>query len=135
MAIIVLTQAFNNSSDVTSEYTAEDLLKNVTHLTHSTIKISGEKVVYFGPIQIKGELKGADIIFITHTHDDHFSIENIKKLAKSTTTLVLPQDGIDLAKEAGLTNIVEIQQNTKYTLQDISFKIAPTYNIDKEFHT
>ncbi len=114
---------------------SSDLLKDVTHLNHSTLRIAGKKVVYFDPIQIVGEPKDADIIFITHSHDDHFSPDEIKKLLKPNTTLVVPHDVVALAKKAGFKNIVKVYPNKKYTVQGISFETVYSYNIGKKFHS
>lgn len=35
-------------------------------LTHSSIKITGKKTVYFDPFEIEGEPHDADVIFVTH---------------------------------------------------------------------
>ena len=114
---------------------SSDLLKDVTHLNHSTIKISGKKVVYFDPIQISGEPKDADIIFITHSHDDHFAPDEIKKLLKPNTTLVVPHDVVALAKKTGFKNIVKVYPNKEYTVQGIQFETVRSYNINKKFHS
>lgn len=42
----------------------------------SSIKFSGSEIIYFDPIK-QEELFDADYIFITHTHWDHFSTEDI----------------------------------------------------------
>ena len=44
---------------------------------HSSIRVESDKIIYFDPFQIKEENHDADIIFITHDHFDHFSIEDI----------------------------------------------------------
>ena len=46
---------------------------------HSSIKIVSDKIIYFDPFKIENDVHDADIIFITHDHYDHFSIEDIKK--------------------------------------------------------
>ena len=52
-------------------------------IRHASIKLSGDKIIYFDPYKIEDELHDADYIFITHDHYDHYdeeSINNIKKL-------------------------------------------------------
>lgn len=51
-------------------------------LTHSSIKITGKKTVYFDPFEIEGEPHDADVIFVTHDHFDHFSPDDIVKITK-----------------------------------------------------
>lgn len=56
----------------------------------SSIKITEEKVFYFDPLKVN-EMYDADYIFITHTHWDHFSKEDIVKIKKEDTKILLVQ--------------------------------------------
>ncbi|MBQ1566482.1 MAG: MBL fold metallo-hydrolase, partial [Erysipelotrichaceae bacterium] len=56
----------------------------------SSIKIISDKIIYFDPFLIKEESHDADIIFVSHDHYDHFSIEDIKKVEKEDTVYVIP---------------------------------------------
>ena len=60
-------------------------------LTHSSIRITGEKIVYIDPFKIKGETHDADLILITHDHYDHFSPEDIARVSKEDTRLSVPE--------------------------------------------
>ena len=55
------------------------MFEEVEVLTHSSIKITGKRLIYFDPLEVKEESHDADLIFITHEHHDHFSPEDIKK--------------------------------------------------------
>ena len=48
------------------------MLEGFELLGHSSIKITGDRVIYIDPYNINDEPKDADLIFITHTHYDHF---------------------------------------------------------------
>ena len=52
---------------------------NLEVLCHSSIRISGEKIIYFDPFKIEKNYNDADYIFCTHSHYDHFSEEDIRK--------------------------------------------------------
>ena len=67
------------------------MFEEVEVLTHSSIKISGKKVIYFDPFEVKEESHDADLIFITHEHHDHFSPEDIKKVANADTWIIKPE--------------------------------------------
>lgn len=56
----------------------------------SSIKITGDKVIYFDPLKV-AETHDADYIFITHTHWDHFSLEDIQKIRKESTKIIGPK--------------------------------------------
>jgi len=117
-----------------SQRLLKDLLNGVSLGKQSTIRIQGGKTVYFDPIGISGEPKDADLIFISHSHGDHFSVEDIKKLVKPETVLVLPADCVKPVVDAGLTNILTVGQNKNYELEGIKFAAVPAYNTNKQFH-
>lgn len=114
------------------------MLDNIKCLGHSTVKIKDEnKVIYIDPYNIKKEYKDADFIFVTHNHYDHFSIEDIKKVRKENTIIVITEDVYNDALELGFEdkNIVKVRPNREYQIEDIRFNTIPAYNINKKFHS
>jgi L-ascorbate metabolism protein UlaG (beta-lactamase superfamily) len=88
---------------------AESMAKKITWYGISAVKIKAEKTVYLDPSgMIPSQLKDpADIIFITHSHDDHYSASNIKAILKDTTKIICPESVADRLKADGITkNIV-----------------------------
>jgi L-ascorbate metabolism protein UlaG (beta-lactamase superfamily) len=112
----------------------KDLLNGVSLLKQSTIRIQGNKTIYFDPMGIDGEPKDADVIFISHSHGDHFSIDDIKKLAKDNTVFIIPGDCVKQVVDAGFTNIVTVSPSKSYEVDGLKFSTVPAYNIDKDFH-
>lgn len=111
------------------------MITNVEVLIHSSIKISGKKIIYIDPFKIRGIYKDADIIFITHDHYDHYSEEDIQKVRKENTTIVVPEDLKNKAMKLFKTNyIITVQPNQKYKFDNFIFETIPAYNINKEFH-
>lgn len=53
------------------------MLKNIQVLIQSSIKMNREKTIYFDPFRINKNYNDADIIFITHSHYDHYSEEEL----------------------------------------------------------
>ena len=68
------------------------MLENVKVLCHSSIKFEREKIIYFDPFKIDKKYRDADIIFITHSHYDHFSAEDILKVRNENTMIVIPSE-------------------------------------------
>ncbi|PWL38946.1 Zn-dependent hydrolase [Flagellimonas aquimarina] len=77
--------------------------KNITLTSWGTIKInkshffpssfqvkSDDYVIYIDPVEVDKADK-ADFILITHSHPDHFSVTDIKKLLKKETKIVCPK--------------------------------------------
>lgn len=100
--------------------------------TQSSIKIDN---IYFDPYLIKDERHDAKIIFITHSHYDHFDINSINNIRNDDTYIVVPDDK-DILDELDFSEdkILIVNPNNKYDLLDISFTTVPAYNIDKPFH-
>lgn len=66
------------------------MLNNIEVLCHSSIRINKEKVIYIDPFKINKKYNDADIIMITHDHYDHYSEEEIEKVMKLDTIIVIP---------------------------------------------
>ena len=63
------------------------MLDNIEVFTHSSIRIKDEaRAIYIDPFQMKDTPHDADYVFITHSHSDHFSLDDIRKVM---TTVVL----------------------------------------------
>ncbi|MBQ3408772.1 MAG: MBL fold metallo-hydrolase [Clostridia bacterium] len=112
---------------------------NIELIAQNAIRIVMEsgKVIYFDPFKLNGKyLKDADIIFITHSHFDHFSPEDIEKIKNNHTRIVVTNDLVEKSIQCGFeeTNILKVSPNNEYDYDGIKFKTIPAYNINKEFH-
>ena len=95
---------------------------------HASIKLIGEKIIYFDPYKIEEEIHDADYIFITHDHYDHYDEDSIKKVRKDTTKIIVPLCLKD--KEHNLL----VEGYRMYGIDDIKFNTIPSYNINKDYH-
>ncbi|MBR3999899.1 MAG: MBL fold metallo-hydrolase [Clostridia bacterium] len=95
---------------------------------HSSIRIEGEKTVYFDPFKITEEAHDADIIFVTHAHFDHYSPEDIAKIQKSSTVLVVPESMKDQA------DAVYMNPGDVCEIDGIRVEAVPSYNTNKPMH-
>ena len=101
----------------------------------SSIKITEEKVFYFDPLKVN-EMHDADYIFITHTHWDHFSKEDILKIKKETTKIIGPKDIKEESLNMGFQeqDIYLVEPYQELSFSDIKIKTVPAYNKEKQFH-
>jgi L-ascorbate metabolism protein UlaG (beta-lactamase superfamily) len=97
-------------------------------LGHSSIKIKSGKIVYIDPWKLKDPEK-ADIILVSHSHYDHFSPEDIRKLQKDSTIVVCPPDCRGIAG-----NIKNVKPGDKLEIDGVDVEVVPSYNTNKEFH-
>ena len=104
--------------------------------THSSIRVRGERVVYFDPFRMRAEPHDADVIFITHDHSDHFSPEDIEKAAKSDTVFVVPKKLKAQAEPfiAAGRKLCAVEPAKELEICGIKVKTVASYNIRKPFH-
>ena len=112
------------------------MLENIKVLCHSSIKIEKEKTIYIDPFKIEENYSDADIIFITHDHYDHYSKEDIEKIKKENTVIVIPKGMLDKVEEDGFRkeNIIAVEPNGTYRIGEILVKTVRAYNKTKQFH-
>ncbi len=100
--------------------------------THSSIIINDE--IYFDPYNLVGSFTKAKYIFITHSHYDHFSIEDIEKIISDQTIIIATSDVCKTCEKYFKNKIVEIKPNNQYKVDEIEFSTFPSYNLNKPFH-
>ena len=66
------------------------MLDFITINEQSSIRINEGKIIYSDPYNISGAPHDADIVLITHSHFDHYSPDDIRKVMKSDTVIVCP---------------------------------------------
>ncbi len=104
-------------------------------LGNSGFFIHNGKNIYIDPYMISDNNEKADIVLLTHSHYDHCSIADLRKITKDGTIIVVPADA-----QSKLTNlhhkinmkIAEI--DTEIDFRDVKISAFPAYNINKTFH-
>ena len=107
---------------------------HVTVNAHSSIRIAGEKTLYFDPFHLKDEPHDADVVFITHDHYDHLSAEDIARVKKNGTAFVLPVTCRAAAEKNGLTNCVYLAPGETAEVCGVPVEAVAAYNAIKPFH-
>ena len=112
---------------------------NIELIAQNAIRITTKagNVIYFDPFELKDNyFNDADLIFITHSHYDHFSPEDIIKIKKDTTKIVITNDLFEKSIQCGFDekDILKVLPNNEYNFGEIKFKTIPAYNTNKEFH-
>ena len=109
------------------------MTKNIELLGHASIKIDK---IYFDPFQIIQNYNDAEYIFITHSHYDHFSEEDILKVKSDNTTIIITADLYEKTISLGFSEdkIIVVEPNKTYNINGIEFVTISAYNINKPFH-
>ena len=103
-------------------------------IKHNSIVINNK--IYFDPYKIDANYNNAEIVFITHSHYDHFSVEDIKKVKTDKTLFVCPNEvKFELIKlGVNSNNILIVHPNHSYEFGGYNFRTTPAYNINSNFH-
>lgn len=110
------------------------MLKNVKVLYHASIVLYDN--IYIDPYKIENETHNAKYLFITHSHYDHFSIEDIEKVRNEDTIFFVTPDCKEKLLEIGVDEkrIVTVAPDEMYRFNKIELQVIPAYNVNKEYH-
>jgi len=129
--ILISTVAFSKDKEKVMK---EDIIKTsegdlrITFVGHGTLIFSfGGKTIHVDPFSQLADyskLPKADLILITHEHQDHLDTSAINKIKTDKTQIVLNQASHDKIK----TGIVMKNGDTK-TVLNLKIETVPAYNI------
>jgi L-ascorbate metabolism protein UlaG (beta-lactamase superfamily) len=105
------------------------MLEKITWFGHASVRIKSEKIIYIDPWKIPGGEK-ADLILITHSHYDHLSPTDVKKLQKKETVVLATADC--LPQLSG--DVRAVKPGDRLSLFGIDVEVVPSYNLKKAFH-
>jgi len=110
-----------------------DTQMEIIWLGHACFKIKmfSGRIIYLDPYNINDGEEKADIIVSSHTHSDHFSKSDIKKIWQENTVLLGPTSITNSLKKFGGQGL-EIGEEFAY--KDLSIELFPAYTIEKSTH-
>ncbi|WP_204345306.1 MBL fold metallo-hydrolase [Psychroserpens algicola] len=126
-----------NSKDVVAETVSEEQQLNIHPISHATMVLTyGTDVLYVDPTGGAEAFEGhtnPKIVLITDIHGDHYSIETLKTLDLSASTIIAPKAVIDLFPEDLKTkrNVV-LDNGEMATIDHFTFEAIPMYNLREE---
>jgi L-ascorbate metabolism protein UlaG (beta-lactamase superfamily) len=105
---------------------------NKSHFFPSSFQLkTKDKVIYIDPVGIETTEK-ADYILITHSHPDHFSIEDIDKVIKSETKIICSK-GVSKKLKANNYPIQVMRPKDVLKFENIGIETIPAYNTKSVF--
>lgn len=84
-------------------------------------------VLYIDPWDVTVD-DPADAIFITHAHEDHFSIDDIERVRKDSTRIVAPAD---IAAELS-GDVTAVAPGDSVEVAGVKAQAVPAYNVAEE---
>jgi L-ascorbate metabolism protein UlaG (beta-lactamase superfamily) len=103
----------------------------LTWLGHDGFRIQNGQVIYIDPFQIQGSGPKADIVLVSHEHDDHCSPDDLKKIVTPNTVIVAHHQSKDELSKLKVKEVRIIKPGDKVKLGDISVEAVPAYNTNK----
>jgi L-ascorbate metabolism protein UlaG (beta-lactamase superfamily) len=73
----------------TPTLSAATAVEHLHWFRHGSVLYHGSLNVYFDPVALEGDLPAADIILITHSHSDQWSVADLKKIIGPDTALII----------------------------------------------
>ena len=131
--------AATSSSPTEEPEPVEDLpaiLDNLHWLGHASFRLDGPPAIYFDPVDIGNEPPPADIILISHDHQDHLSIGDLKKISRPDTVIItIPSIATNLERSGvAYAEVRAVQPGEQMTAGGVEIETVPAYNIDKPHH-
>ena len=101
----------------------------LTWLGHASFKLkAGDKTIYIDPWKVKkGE---ADLILITHSHFDHLSPDDVRRIQKKETVIIATKDSASKLKG----DIRTVKPGDSIEINNMQIQAVPAYNIGKNYH-
>lgn len=86
--------------------------------------------------ETKEELQTANLILISHTHHDHFSIKDIKLISNKETIIIGPENiEVQLKSEdIKYAKFESVLPYEEFEVEDVIVRTIPAYNTNKAFH-
>ena len=101
----------------------------------SSILYHGTKNIYFDPVMIEGNVPPADIILISHAHDDHANLEDLKRILSPNSVLIISPNVEGFyrtnEKEIGVPAVI-LDEGESTEVAGIRIKAVPAF--DQQIH-
>ena len=103
---------------------------NINVNSHSSIQVNN---MIFDPYNITDTTTKAKYIFLTHTHYDHLSLDDIDKVITDNSVFIAPHDAKEHLEKYKQTKHF-VNPNQQFDIEDIKIETLASYNINKNFH-
>lgn len=105
------------------------MLEGFTWFRQSAMRYAGDGLtLYIDPWGTDPEQAPADLILITHAHDDHLQPDEIERLSDAGTKVVAPRD---VAKELS-GDVTAVAPGESHEVAGVRFETVPAYNVAEE---
>ena len=112
------------------------LLESLHLLGHASFLLDGPPTIYIDPTVLGDEPPPADLILISHEHQDHYAPAILRQIAGPQTVLVTSQGVAELLeKEQGIAGEVRaLKPGEQTVVGEVQIQGVPAYNVAKSYH-
>ena len=103
----------------------------ITWLGHDGFKLKKDKVIYVDPYQLRSKAEAADLVFVTHEHSDHLSLDDLKKVVTDKTTVVTTGACETAARGLKPKAVRVVAPGDRLEVDGIQVEVVPAYNVSK----
>lgn len=96
-----------------------------------------QRIIYIDPYQLSNKYQSkndADIVFVSHDHFDHMSIEDLRQIINDDTSIIAAKECLEKLKELKMNDVKGIKPGEKIIAKDLSIEAVHAYNTNKKFH-
>jgi len=101
----------------------------ITWINHASFRLAGSRVVYIDPWKLPHGPRDGHVVFVSHSHHDHFNPGDIQKVCAPDAVVVAPPD---TASQFQAARSLAPGQTLRF--DDVSLTGVPAYNVGKDFH-
>ncbi len=99
-------------------------------LGHDSFSLAGNVKIIIDPYKITKQEK-ADLIFISHNHFDHLSVDDLKDVSTRDTSIVAAKECIEMLKGFDFKEKIGISPGEEKTVRGIKIRSIRAYNLDQ----
>ena len=103
----------------------------LTWLGHNGFRIQNGQVIYIDPFNIADDSPRADIVLVSHEHEAHCSVADLKKIVHTNTIIVAHSQSKDALSKIRLKELRIVKPGDKVTIGDATIEAVPAYNLNK----
>jgi L-ascorbate metabolism protein UlaG (beta-lactamase superfamily) len=103
-------------------------------LGHDGFRLRTPKIeIVIDPFRLRARQKRpADVVFITHDHFDHCSVDDIRKVAEPDKTVVVASENCkDTLRQVKAREKIFVSQGKTGELMGVRYTAVPAYNVNK----
>jgi L-ascorbate metabolism protein UlaG (beta-lactamase superfamily) len=105
---------------------AQELVDKLRWLGHDSFLLAGPPVIYFDPWRLRDNLPKADVVLVTHEHDDHCSPRDVERIRGPETVIVANKGSEDRLSGARL-----VEPGDRLGVAGVTIEAVPAYNTNK----